>query len=211
MITGIAVVPGALALLPEMVGRIDVLADLRAAAHEAVEDVTSDAERVVVVTATDREPRHTEASIGRRVAEVLLDGRPAEWSEIAWDATVSECLARGVELAADCAGGTLAALVIVADGSACRTEKAPGHFDERAAGFDEAWLSALRRADAAALGALDPVLATELLAHGRAPLQVLAGLLSADANAEGGTWLCESLERSDPFGVMYAVARLRPH
>lgn len=208
MITAVAVVPSALALLPAYAGSDDVLSGLRSAAREAVEDVVSDADRVVLVTATDREPRHTFASIGRRVGEVLLDGREAHSSEIPWDASPPVCLDRGRTLAADHTHGSTA-IVVVADGSACRSIKAPGHLDGRSTGFDEQWVGALRRADGEELAALDPVLAADLLAHGRAPLQVLAGVLAAtDESDEGGHWLCESLEQSDPYGVLYVVARL---
>lgn len=213
MITGVAVVPGALALLPSYAGADDVLAELRSAARDAVDDVVCEADRVVLVTATDREPRHTGPSIGRRVGEVLLDGRACSVMEIPWDATVDECLARGAELAEEHAGPTRTALVVVADGSACRSIKAPGHFDERAAGFDDALVAALRQADPAGLTALDPDLGTALLAQGRAPLQVLAGAMGAhvgdgERDENSGHWLCESLEQSDPFGVLYVVARL---
>ena len=87
------------------------------------------------------------------------------------------------------------------------------HFDERAAGFDDALVAALRQADPAGLTALDPDLGTALLAQGRAPLQVLAGAMGAhvgdgERDENSGHWLCESLEQSDPFGVLYVVARL---
>ncbi len=207
MITAVAVVPGALALLPRYAGVIDVLADLRAACLEAVEDVATDADRVVLVSATDRAPRHTGVSIGRRVGEVLLDGRTQESVEIPWDATVQECLTAGRGLLEAYAERGTTALVVVADGSACRSAKAPGHLDERSLPFDESWVTALRGTDARALAELDPGLATELLAHGRAPLQVLAGVLG-ESGDDGGRWLCASLEASDPFGVQYVVARL---
>jgi hypothetical protein len=55
-------------------------------------------------------------------------------------------------------------------------------------------------ADPAALAALDPALAAELWASGRAPWQVLAG-----ATREG-EWKGELLHSSRPFGVGYHVA-----
>ncbi|WP_236710868.1 hypothetical protein, partial [Streptomyces sp. 150FB] len=67
------------------------------------------------------------------------------------------------------------ALLIMGDASACRTVKAPGYLDERAAGFDAEVARALGAADVAALKALDAELAYELKAAGRAPWQVLAG------------------------------------
>lgn len=67
------------------------------------------------------------------------------------------------------------AMLVMGDGSARRTPKAPGGFDERALPFDAAASAALAAADPGALLALDPRAARELLAAGRASWQVLAG------------------------------------
>ncbi|MET9504973.1 class III extradiol dioxygenase subunit B-like domain-containing protein [Streptomyces sp. NPDC006622] len=92
------------------------------------------------------------------------------------------------------------ALLVMGDASACRTLKAPGYLDERAAPFDAAAGRALGAADIAALEALDAELARELKAAGRAPWQVLAG---AAGNAGlSGTLLYEDA----PYGVGYVVA-----
>ncbi|MFD0266103.1 hypothetical protein ACFVGY_05825 [Streptomyces sp. NPDC127106] len=107
------------------------------------------------------------------------------------------CLAAGRELAAR-AGRV--ALLVMGDGSACRTVKAPGYLDERAAPFDAAAARALADADTAALAALDAGLARELLAAGRAPWQVLAG--AAEGAGLGGRLLYEDA----PYGVGYFVA-----
>ncbi|MEU2392554.1 hypothetical protein [Streptomyces sp. NPDC007369] len=107
------------------------------------------------------------------------------------------CLATGRELAAR-AGRV--ALLVMGDGSACRTVKAPGYLDERAAPFDAAAARALAEADTAALAALDAGLARELQAAGRAPWQVLAG--AAEGAGLGGRLLYEGA----PYGVGYFVA-----
>ncbi|MFF2009889.1 class III extradiol dioxygenase subunit B-like domain-containing protein [Streptomyces sp. NPDC058195] len=92
------------------------------------------------------------------------------------------------------------ALLVMGDGSACRTLKAPGYLDERAEAFDSAAARALGEADPEALIALDAVLAYELKAAGRAPWQVLAG-------AARGTALTGRLLREEaPYGVNYLVA-----
>ncbi|MFE4453718.1 class III extradiol dioxygenase subunit B-like domain-containing protein [Streptomyces sp. NPDC056796] len=126
-----------------------------------------------------------------------------------WDAAPAEGLGVGEELAADrClrAGAGLAAradrvaLLVMGDGSACRTVKAPGYLDERAAAFDAGATRALGRADLAALSALDASLAHELKAAGRAPWQVLAG--AARGAGLGGQLLYEDA----PYGVGYTVA-----
>ncbi|MGW6601743.1 hypothetical protein [Streptomyces sp. NPDC055036] len=107
------------------------------------------------------------------------------------------CLRTGRELAAR-AGRV--ALLVMGDASACRSLKAPGYLDERAAGFDEEVARALRTADVAALTALDAELAHALKAAGRAPWQVLAG--AAEGAGLGGELLYEDA----PYGVGYLVA-----
>jgi hypothetical protein len=92
------------------------------------------------------------------------------------------------------------ALLVMGDGSACRTLKAPGYLDARAAGFDAESARALGAADLAALRALDAGLARELRAGGRAPWQVLAG--AAEDAALGGSLLYDDA----PYGVGYLVA-----
>ncbi|MCB5163742.1 hypothetical protein LG634_02640 [Streptomyces bambusae] len=107
------------------------------------------------------------------------------------------CLAAGRELAA---GPERTALLVLGDSSACRTVKAPGYLDERAAGFDAAAARALGTADTAALAAIDADLATALQAAGRAPWQVLAG--AAEVAGLDGRLLYEDA----PYGVGYLVA-----
>lgn len=92
------------------------------------------------------------------------------------------------------------ALLVMGDASACRTVKAPGYLDERAAPFDAEVARALGTADVAAVQALDAELARELKASGRAPWQVLAG--AAEEADLTGTLLYEDA----PYGVGYVVA-----
>ncbi|MEU6671248.1 class III extradiol dioxygenase subunit B-like domain-containing protein [Streptomyces sp. NPDC046727] len=92
------------------------------------------------------------------------------------------------------------ALLVMGDASACRTLKAPGYLDERAAPFDAEVARALGAADVAALRALDPALAQELKAAGRAPWQILAGA-AENANLTGSL-----LYDDAPYGVGYLVA-----
>jgi len=92
------------------------------------------------------------------------------------------------------------ALLVMGDASACRTLKAPGYLDERAAPFDAEVARALGAADVAALKVLDAELAYELKASGRAPWQVLAG--AAEGADLGGALLYEDA----PYGVGYLVA-----
>ncbi|MEV0979668.1 class III extradiol dioxygenase subunit B-like domain-containing protein [Streptomyces sp. NPDC049915] len=108
---------------------------------------------------------------------------------------------RCAELGADLAGrAERVALLVMGDASACRTVKAPGYLDERAAPFDAGVARALGAADVAALRALDARLADELQASGRAPWQVLAGA-AAEADLSGAL-----LYEDAPYGVGYLVA-----
>lgn len=206
MTSSIVVIPSAPLLLPEYVGRDDAGAALRMRCVEAVQAATDadGTDRVVLVVATDREQRGTRPPlgqrVGRRIAELAgvgVDGIVV----VAWDAPTAECRALGRHLV----GRPGATLVVVADGSARRGEKAPGHLDERAAAYDQAVVSALRDLDADALLGLDPALGDELLVHGRAPLQVAAAVM-----AGRGRLSCDALDVSDPYGVQYVVARLTP-
>lgn len=122
---------------------------------------------------------------------------PVEGLGVAEPLDTALCLETGRELGTRSAR---VALLVMGDGSACRTLKAPGYLDERAAAFDAAAARALGAADVAALAALDAELAAELLAAGRAPWQVLAGA------AEGAGLDGRLLYEDAPYGVGYFVA-----
>ncbi|MGK5728716.1 class III extradiol dioxygenase subunit B-like domain-containing protein [Streptomyces sp. URMC 124] len=122
---------------------------------------------------------------------------PVEGLGVGETLDAEQCLAAGRELA-DGDGRT--ALLVMGDGSACRTLKAPGYLDERAADFDAEAARALGSADTAALAALDGGLAQELQAAGRAPWQVLAGA------GEGAGLKGQLLYDEAPYGVGYFVA-----
>ncbi|MES9521448.1 class III extradiol dioxygenase subunit B-like domain-containing protein [Streptomyces capoamus] len=124
-------------------------------------------------------------------------GAPVEGLAVVDTLEPDQCAQTGRELAGR-AGRV--ALLVVGDGSACRTLKAPGYLDERAAPFDAEVARALGAADAAGLGALDPGLARELQAAGRAPWQILAGA------AEGADLTGSLLYEDAPYGVGYLVA-----
>ena len=115
-------------------------------------------------------------------------------------ATSAECLALG-EVVAGLAPRV--ALLVVGDGSARRSPAAPGYFDERAEAFDVSAEAFLRAGDMAGLASLDPGLAAELLATGRAAWQVLAGAVGLDRRAPA-----DVLYADIPFGVSYLVAVL---
>ena len=109
---------------------------------------------------------------GRRVADHLLGGRAAGPN-----------------------------LLVVANGSATRTLKAPGGFDERAAGFDDAVGKALLAGEPARLADLDLGLADELWALPDADvLRMLGERVPAADQVQ--------VDYDDaPYGVQYWVVR----
>ncbi|MGA5265188.1 class III extradiol dioxygenase subunit B-like domain-containing protein [Streptomyces lydicamycinicus] len=125
------------------------------------------------------------------------DDAPVEGLGVAQSLPRDRCLELGRETAA---AAPRVALLVLGDGSACRTVKAPGYFDERAEPFDAEVARALGGADIAALAALDEERAAGLQASGRACWQVLAG---AAENADRSGRL---LREEAPYGVGYFVA-----
>ncbi|RXS84294.1 hypothetical protein EST92_11385 [Streptomyces sp. TM32] len=122
---------------------------------------------------------------------------PVEALGVARQLARERCAATGREIAA---AAPRVALLVMGDGSACRTVKAPGYFDERAEAFDATVAHALGAADLAALTALDEERATGLQASGRACWQVAAGA------AEGADLRGRLLREEAPYGVGYFVA-----
>lgn len=225
-----AVVPAAPALLPGLGGLADPLAGLRQDAAEAVATVVSahPGARVVIVTgvagveggwcewplaAPSGAARFTDGRVpegalptGLEVGRLLLgdlpdEGDPPRLVGVAADAPPEPCDRLGAELV----DGAPTVLVAVADGSATRTVKAPGHLDERAEAFDAELSRALAEVDGPALAATDPGLADALWCRGRAALQVLGG-----AARSAGPALRGEVRRDEaPFGVGYLVATWR--
>ncbi|MEV1045878.1 class III extradiol dioxygenase subunit B-like domain-containing protein [Streptomyces sp. NPDC049916] len=124
-------------------------------------------------------------------------GAPVEGLVVDTRSGARQCAAAGEDLARR---AQRVALLVMGDGSACRTLKAPGYLDERAAAFDRRATEALGSADLDALAALDPGLARELKAAGRAPWQLLGG--AARSAGLAGRLLYEDA----PYGVGYTVA-----
>lgn len=121
---------------------------------------------------------------------------------VAADAAVGTCVALGASIARE---ADRVAMLVMGDGSACRSQSAPRPFDTRAAGFDATVAAALGSGDPAELLAVDGALATELAASGRAAWQVLAGA------AEDALFDAEVLYDDAPYGVGYVVAVWERH
>ena len=224
MIGAAALCPSAPLLVPALGGAAPPLPELHRATAEAVATLLDPAPGLVAVvgpapataewpadTAVDFGPFRGEATTAGPAlplslalgATFLLDAGYAGatlFQGVAPDATPEACAELGAALAG--AAGTVA-LLVVADGSARRTLKAPGWFDDRASGFDAAVERAVRDGDLVALLDLDADLAATLQATGRSSWQVLAG-------ATRGTTVSTRVGYSDaPFGVGYLVATIR--
>ncbi|CAM3329530.1 hypothetical protein NODU109028_11970 [Nocardioides dubius] len=183
----VAVVAGAPALLAQYAGRVDPIAEVREACLAAVGWLCADADavRVVARPADQAERAHgIEVGYQERVARELLAGFAGTVEVVTPEAFVLD------------ARPTL----LVADGSARRGEKAPGHLDERSFAVDEAIERSLKAGDPTDLALLDLTLAEELLIAGAPALRRLGELdpqvRSAELDYAG-----------DPFGVRYWVAR----
>jgi hypothetical protein len=192
MTTDVVVVPSTLALLPGYAGAVDAVGDLRAACDDAVLWlVDRHPERLAVVTSEarpDNVARGVVEAPGVRVARHLLSGYAGDVDVVV--------VPRDVVPAEAVVGGFL----VVANGSATRGEKAPGHLDQRSFAFDAAIDTALRAGDPGALRDLDPALGVELWAYDVPALQALGsavkGVVEASVTYAG-----------DPYGVQYWVTR----
>ena len=225
-IAAAALCPSPPLLCPQLTGRSPVLPELRAACAEVVGRLLSQDPDVVVVvgpgaaTGTwDAGSRLDLSAFAPAIADpgaggvplalglgaMLLDQAgyrgPRHLQAVGQDEPAGACAKLGAELAGS---GARTGLLVMGDGSARRTLKAPGYLDPRAAGFDSDVERAIRAGDLAALLELDQALARDLMATGRPAWQVLAGAMPAPAPAT------EVLYCDDPFGVAYLVAYLHP-
>lgn len=186
----LAFVPSAPLLLPQLGGGPD---DLRSAVQQAVSTLsgpvtvlggaTPTGVRTGSVDATPwghrGEPADDPLPLPLAVGAALLGDRPH------------------VLLAVDGSPADLQGdVLVVGDGTARRTEKAPGHLDPRAEAFDAQVVEGLR---AGRLPELDETVATELLVGGLAVWRTVA-------TSVGGGFEAEVLYDAAPFGVGYAVA-----
>lgn len=91
------------------------------------------------------------------------------------------------------------AVLVMGDGSACRSERAPGHVHPAAHSFDDRVQTALATGRPSDLAALDPALGHAVMAAGTDVWRVLG---STGIHVGEATELCFA----DPFGVAYFVA-----
>lgn len=185
--TDVVILPGVPALLPEYGSLIDPVADLRAGCLHALSYLVQRQQGPIRLLVDPVDPQNARRGVvqplGVRVVEHLL-------SEVGYTGEV------GTEHAeAD-------AWVVVANGSARRDEKAPGHLDERSFDFDECLDAALAAGDGAALAALDLALGADLLAVG------LAGLVEVGRRMPSADRVVPYFS-SDEYGVLHWVVNWR--
>lgn len=221
MIRGVAFCPHPPALVPELAqGAAPELDGLRTACRDAVRRVAPPGAGILIVGAGETTRRHAPAVRGSFAPfgvdlEVSLgEDEPGGALELPLSLTVGAWLLRdtlgaghaahGLSVGPEGIGGESpdrpAALLVMGDGSARRSIKAPGYLDDRAAPFDAAIAAILAEGDAAALTGIDPELAAELLVAG-GPAWRAAGELLLDAE-----WDAELLYDDAPYGVGYLVA-----
>ncbi len=193
--TRVALVPGALALLPEYAGLEDPVPDLRAACLEAVAWLGAE----VTVLADSQGARVAVCLLGDRSKSAIAPDGQVAGPEIGPNSAIApDGQVAGPEIGPNSAiAPDGRSLLVVGNGSARRTEKAPGHLDERAASFDDALGAGLRAGD---LTGVDLTLATELWAS----VEGIAGLRDV-LRGEAATVDYDD----DPFGVQYWVMRWR--
>jgi hypothetical protein len=215
VIVAVAGCPNPPLLLPGITGRpVAEVEQLRAACLAAIGVLlAAEPSRLVLIggAGPDEDDKPLSIVVGRLLLAEAGCRLPMENLVIADDSPPADCLRAGRRLAGD-DGRT--GLLVMADGSARRSLKAPGHLDARAAPFDAGVQACLESGRLAELAELDPVLAAELLVAGRAAWQVLAGAIEA-AGAIGAAGAIEAARpttgrsqlhySADPFGVWYPV------
>jgi hypothetical protein len=226
VLTGAALCPATPLLHPAVTGRAAVVPELRAACAQAVKQLlTGEPDTVVVIGPAAATGQWN--PFGRLDPSIFAPGLPAtghrllppalglgaflldqagyagrrRLQAVGHDEPVSACVRLGRRLSET---GTRSAVLVMGDGSARRTLKAPGYLDERAPTFDAEVERAVRAGDLSALERLDQSLAHDLMASGRPAWQVLSGAWRGQGH-DAEVLYCDA-----PFGVGYLVAYLRP-
>ena len=193
-------VPSAPALLPEMASPDDPLREVRGHALAAADWLrrrhVGDLAVLAAPQRSDNRARGVAESPGLRIGRALLAARVEDADAAAQPATDAVVAALEPGTAATAAG-----LLVVANGSATRSEKAPGHLDERAFAFDDHLAAALREGRPEALAGLDPDLAEQLWCFDSAAWRHLGRLAPAPDGPVSVDY------DGDPFGVRYWVVR----
>jgi hypothetical protein len=176
----------------------DPVEELREACQAALVDVGEPVVVVAVPTSEENLARGVTEPLGHRIARHLLGERPF-MPELALPWTAASLIEQDGPPGEYPLPDTT--LVVMADGSARRGEKAPGHVHPDAVRFDDAIEKALRDGDAEALATLDLDRADELWCEG-APGFRLLGEVARDRRVEAHVSYTGA-----PYGVAWWVAR----
>jgi hypothetical protein len=217
-VTAVGFVPAAPLLVPAVAGGSAHLdAEMRSAALDVARTLCGAAAGEVVVVAPWSMPGewhdgYTWDFAGFGVARSPVDDRPrlpwplgiGAWllDEVGWAGGRRYV---GVDRAttADEVAGSVAVLA-VGDGSARRSEKAPGHLDVRAEPFDAETARLIATGDVVGLATLDAELADELMCSGAPVWRWLGGLLGSRPVAHAALAM-----QTAPYGVGYFVGTWR--
>ena len=201
-------------LVPEVAqGASGELAGLRAHCDAVVRRLTAQADTSVVVVASGAQEKRSGTSAGGSLHGFGVDlsaGGPHEvlgpehtigaWllDRAGWHGEREYLTVR-----ADTRWDPNVSILLMGDGSAKRSDSAPGHIDARAAAYDKSIAHALATGDVAALASLDLRLGERLWAGGVPALRSLGGSIT-DAGAVVGAARLHYDEA--PYGVGYFVA-----
>jgi hypothetical protein len=233
VISGAAFCPHPPLLAPAVAGGAATeSAALRAACRAAITRIAALSDRLVLVGAGERTVSHAPAAVGtfagfgvdlRARLDPAVEG-PLELplaltvgADLVEDA-IGDALPRGAMSIGSGADGPAegarllgeltahgrVGLVVMGDGTACRSTGAPGYVDERAVPFDDAIAAALRDGDAYALEDLDQTVADDLLVAGASAWRAVGRVL------RNARFDAELLSYDAPFGVAYFVATWIP-
>lgn len=170
--------PARVALIPGCLALLPQNASLR----DPIAELRAAVEEAAAWLGKDVEILATEQ--GRRVAEAALAARTSS----------------------DASAGR--SVLVVLNGSACRTEKAPGYLDERAESFDASLRAALATPAADTLRRLDLALAEELWADVAVAPRLGDLLGDAGAGTVSGSARTVAVDfDASPYGVQYWVIR----
>ena len=224
-LVGVALVPAAPVLVAELSGRLRPAMMPRDAARRVIEQLTATSPDLIVVVAegdNDETFDETAAMHLHRLGGMRRDDyapgarvlpgplaigaallRDAGWSGRAQYRTLSASTSAGEaeqcgrELAE---AGSRVGLLLLGNGSACSTPKAPGSLHPQAEAFNAEFVRAITQGDVSSILAWTAEQFVEQLSDARVPLQVFAGALDTSAHAL-------SLRFAEEFqGVFYACA-----
>jgi hypothetical protein len=217
VIRAVAFVPAAPLLVPDAAGgSAEADADLRDASIAATRRLTESGAQTIYVIAPVSDAASWPGDATWDFAGFGLAPRAVSAARLPWQLGIGAWLLdqvswrggrRYLAAAADAAADAEpdprepVAVLAVGDGSACRTEKAPGYLDDRAAGFDERVAAILTAGQPGGFDAVDEQLAKDLMCSG---LPVWHRVAALAGGARPATALLDLHDAR--YGVGYFVA-----